>query len=104
MWNLRWQVQGYLIGVPTATAADLGGHFARGSNLGSGSLRRAAVETSCDTQLEKFAIVILVNAIAAFEDFTANISSLMPGGSSSQRFLADSLQFPVLQAKPQRPH
>lgn len=104
MWNLRWQVQGYLTSVPTATAADLDGRFARGSNLGSGSLRRATVETSWDTQLEKFATVILINAIAAFEDFTANISSLIHGGSSSQRVLADSLQFPASQAKPQRPH
>lgn len=99
MWNLRWQVQGFLSNVTNATAADLDGRFARGSELGSGSLRRATVETTWEAQLEQFASVILISVIAAFEDFAASISSVMPVGSEAQRRLSESLQFPASPAQ-----
>lgn len=68
LWNLRWQVQGYLKNVPDADARTLEARFASGSGIGAGSLKRATVETTWDEQLENFASFILANTIAIFED------------------------------------
>ena len=94
MWNLRWQIQGFIANVPTASSADLDSRFALGTNLSAGSLRRAAIETSWDIQLEQFASIILINTIAIFEDFTASVAAVRFTDTKSQRRLAEALQFP----------
>lgn len=43
LWNLRWQVRGYLATVPDATKEDLMGRFVQGSGIHSVNLRRAAL-------------------------------------------------------------
>lgn len=99
MWNLRWQVQGFLASVPNATTEDLNGRFAMGANLRSGALKRAAVETSWDHQLKQFASIILINTIAAFEDFTANVGALRFTEEKKARELSEALQFPSTHQK-----
>jgi hypothetical protein len=70
LWNLRWQVQGFLKEVPNATSNDLSNRFAFGSGMRGGELRRACIDTPWINQLEKFAELVLINVIASFENFT----------------------------------
>ena len=92
MWNLRWQVNGFLQSYPTATQETLKGRFALGSGLRGGELKRACVETSWEKQQEEFAAVVLINAIAIYEDFTASI--VAKAALTKSRDTADALQFP----------
>lgn len=95
MWNLRWQVQGFIGSVPEASSKDLQDRFALGSNLSAGSIKRATVTITWEQQLEQFASIILINAIASFEDFTANLAKIRFSDRTNQRRLSDALQFPA---------
>lgn len=94
LWNLRWQVQGFLTEVPSATSDDLSNRFALGSGLRGGEIKRACVEIDWESQLEQFARFVLVNTIAAFEDFTARIAKSATPDQNLQRKISQSLQFP----------
>lgn len=94
LWNLRWQVQGYLSSVPGADARMLEARFASGSGIGAGSLKRAAVETTWNEQLESFASFILINTIAIFEDYVSAICDGASITSSQKRSIEKQLQFP----------
>lgn len=94
LWNLRWQVQGYLASVPAADSKMLDARFASGSGIGSGSLRRAVAEITWDEQLESFASFILVNTIAAFEDYLASLIEISSLSDGQKRSVEKKLQFP----------
>jgi hypothetical protein len=94
LWNLRWQVHGFLNEVPQATSQDLSNRFAFGSGMRGGEIRRACVDTSWDSQLGQLAGFILINAIASFEDFTARLAELVTSNDQQQRKISNSLQFP----------
>ncbi len=94
LWNLRWQVQGYLASVPDADSKTLEGRFASGSGIGAGSLKRATVEATWEEQLENFASLILVNTIAIFEDFASAVSVLSNLTENQKRAVEKKLQFP----------
>lgn len=108
MWNLRWQVRGYLETVPNCTEADLDARFARGVNIGGGSLKKIAKTTEWEDQLAVFSSIVLVNCIAIFEDFTGKIANqahelgLISEGHI--KAFADGMQFPPSQAKASRPN
>ena len=44
LWNLRWQVQGFLNEVPNATEQELHQRFMSGSRIQWTNLRRACIE------------------------------------------------------------
>src|SRR6266540_1502515 len=67
LWNLRWQVRGYLAVAPEASRTDLDARFILGSGIQGANLRRAAVEHSWEQQTEQFARQILFVAIALYE-------------------------------------
>jgi len=95
MWNLRWQVKGYCDAVPGVTNKDLINRFALGTNINGGSLKRATIETSWEDQQEHFASIILINTIAAFEDFTLGIArASCPTNEQHRRRVEKNLQFP----------
>jgi hypothetical protein len=93
LWNLRWQVKGFRDSYPEATHDTLSKRFALGSGRKGGELYRACIETTWEEQQEEFAAIILVNAIAAFEDFTQSLAE--KAGVSPARQIAEALQFPV---------
>lgn len=99
LWNLRWQVKGFRDSYAAATQDTLSNRFALGSGLKGGELLRACVETGWEEQQEEFAGIILVNAIAAFEDFTQVIAE--KAQIASPRATAEALQFPI-KVPPQR--
>src|SRR5260370_397989 len=67
MWNLRWQVAGYLQIVPTATVPQLNARFTEGAAIHGANLRRACVEHTWDQQTEAFGRIVLTNTIAIYE-------------------------------------
>lgn len=94
VWNLRWQVQGYLANVPKASSDDLSSRFALGSGIRGGSLKRVFVDHPWSEQQEMLASITLINVIAAFEDVTAGLARLGGGSSRKQADVAKALQFP----------
>lgn len=93
LWNLRWQVQGFLSQVPAASSHDLANRFALGSEMRGGELKRACVDTPWDRQKAAFAEFILVTIIAVFEEYTARIAELAVP-ARSQRSVSKRLQHP----------
>jgi len=77
MWNLRWQVRGYVAVNPEASVEELDGRFVAGSGIRGANLRRACVEHSWEQQQEEFARLLLINAIALFESWVRNILKAM---------------------------
>src|SRR5438309_2064445 len=75
LWNLRWQVNGFLAVVPEATKEDLMSRFLRGSDIHSASLREACQERTWKEQQEQFALHILVVAFATYEAWAENLAS-----------------------------
>jgi len=67
MWNLRWQVNGYIQAAPDATVEQLRARFTDGTDIHGANLRRACIEHSWDEQKETFARFLLVNSIAVYE-------------------------------------
>jgi hypothetical protein len=94
LWNLRWQVGGFLSQVPGATSDDLANRFALGSGMRGGELKRAAIDTPWDRQKSDFAGFILITIIAVFEEYTARIAeAAVP--AASRRKVSTGLQFPT---------
>lgn len=92
LWNLRWQVRGFCENSPGATQDTLSARFALGSGYKGGELYRACIQTTWETQQEEFAGIILVNAIAAFEDFTQTLAD--KAATTGVKAIAEALQFP----------
>lgn len=70
LWNLRWQVRGFVDEVPGATQEQLNGRFAAGSGVRGLNLRKACIDTSWNDQQETFAGFILTNAFAVYEHWS----------------------------------
>ena len=93
LWNLRWQVQGFVLQLPNASSVDLANRFALGSGMRGGELKRACVDTPWERQKSDFAEFILYTMIGAFEEYTARLAELA-APPSQQRRVSKSLQFP----------
>jgi len=96
MWNLRWQVAGYLQAVPNATVEQLKARFTEGADIHGANLKRACVEHSWDEQKENFARILLVNTIAVYEGW---IDEVLDSLGKKTRELTTALQFPNSTAK-----
>jgi hypothetical protein len=92
LWNLRWQVQGFLGQVPNATQIDLLNRFASSSGINGGQLKRTCVETTWEEQLSEFAEFVLINIIATFDDATSRFAEKV--GAGQQRAVGRALQYP----------
>ncbi|WP_329492954.1 hypothetical protein [Kitasatospora herbaricolor] len=75
LWNLRWQVQGFVTAVPDATEDELSGRFANGSGIQSTNLRRVCIDTSWEDQLGQFSQIMGASMIALYEGWA---ESLLP--------------------------
>lgn len=94
MWNLRWQVRGFVDSHPNVGHADIDARFARGINVNSGSIKKVCVDMPWETQLENFSVIILINCIAIFEDFCSQISRLIEENEKKARDIEECFQFP----------
>src|SRR4051812_329709 len=87
MWNLRWQVRGYVEENGSATKDELHGRFVAGSGIGSANLRRHCLERSWDEQTGEIALFGVFAAIGLYEGWAAAFEV----GTANQR---EALQFP----------
>src|SRR5690349_1130005 len=87
MWNLRWQVRGYLDEKSSADKQELHGRFVTGSGIGSANLRRHCVEQTWEDQVGELALLVIFGAIGLYEGWIASLEV----GSDAQR---KRLQFP----------
>jgi hypothetical protein len=95
MWNLRWQVQGFLTVRPESTQQELVQRFALGSSIRGNEIKRACVDNSWEEQQARFAAILLTNTIAIFEEFLDGLVGLTITKEAQARRTAKALQFPV---------
>src|SRR5208282_708264 len=94
MWNLRWQVQGFLKVRPGTTQDELVQRFASGSTMKGYEIKRACVDNTWEEQQERFSVILLTNTIAIFEEFLDGLVGLTLSGDAKLRAIK-ALQFPV---------
>lgn len=91
MWNLRWQVDGFLRAIPDATDATLSNRFISGSGIRSASLKRSCVQLSWDSQKEQFAKFLLIEFCALYEAWIDGVFDELGQNNG----LSKQLQFPT---------
>jgi hypothetical protein len=75
IWNLRWQVDGFLRVHPSVSEHILVGRFIEGSGIRGANLKSACVETSWDVQQEKFAKFLLIEICALYEGWLEGVKT-----------------------------
>jgi hypothetical protein len=73
MWNLRWQVDGFLRAEPTVSNDALAGRFIEGSGIRGANLKTACIDISWQQQQERFAKFLLIEICALYEGFLEGI-------------------------------
>jgi hypothetical protein len=67
LWNLRWQVLGYVQTTGTVDHHELNARFVRGSGIPSADLKSACLVSTWDAQQEQFAKFVLFELCALYE-------------------------------------
>lgn len=98
MWNLRWQVRGFVAEHPEVKQTDLVARFALGSGFKGNEIKRACVDNSWDDQEERFASILLTNSIAIYEDYVEQLVGLTLSGDVKRKTYKD-LQYPAIGGK-----
>jgi hypothetical protein len=73
LWNLRWQVNGYLTAVPNASSQEVAGRFVAGSGIGGADVKGMVTRLTWDDQKERFAEFILTNVFAVYESWARRL-------------------------------
>lgn len=91
MWNLRWQVDGFLRANPEAPDETLLNRFVLGSGIRGANLKRSCIDSSWDLQQEQFAKFLLIEFCALYEAWIDEVLNEIgqSNGASKQ------LQFPT---------
>lgn len=89
MWNLRWQVNGFLNAVPNASISELAARFTAGSGIRSADLRTACISTSWEAQQAQFAKIVLIELCALYEYWADTTMNELEMANKSKK-----LQFP----------
>jgi len=97
MWNLRWQVTGYLATHPNVSVDDLRGRFTKGSGGERANLKRAYQEYSWSEQQEQFALFLLINAFAIYESWITNTIKYLELSNTDSTFVEKNLQFSTIE-------
>ncbi len=73
LWNLRWQVDGFLSAVPNATHEDVASRFVAGSDIYGADIRAMSINTTWEEQKTRFSEFILTNAFSIYESWARNL-------------------------------
>jgi hypothetical protein len=90
LWNLRWQVQGFIAEVPHATVDQLKQRFLFGSRIDNVDLKRTVTDYTWDDQTAIFGSFVLTNAFAIYEQWADEILHSLGERAGSGK----KLQFP----------
>jgi hypothetical protein len=84
IWNLRWQVKGFVneIGATKLKDEDINNRFDWGSGIYGVNLKKACLETSWDIQQEQFAKILLINLCAIFDGWIEEMQESLNFSSS----------------------
>jgi hypothetical protein len=77
LWNLRWQVKGFLAEAPNAPNDHLTQRFITGSGIQGADLKNACIDQSWEDQQERLAQIILMNAFSIYENWADQILVLI---------------------------
>lgn len=95
IWNLRWQVVGYLKEYEKADEADIQARFVRGSKIHGANIRRTCTELTWEDQQQRLALILLTNFFAIYEGWlNLTVAALGIQGKDHREFV-DKLQFPT---------
>lgn len=90
MWNLRWQVDGFLRVNPAVSEKVLAGRFIEGSGIRGANLKSACIGRSWQQQQERFAKFLLIEICALYEGWLEGVK----GELSLASFDVKDFQFP----------
>lgn len=91
IWNLRWQVAGYVSASPAATDSELAGRFVAGSDIRGANLRRSCIDSSWEDQQQEFARFLLFEFCSLYEAWCEGTLNELGAAAS----LSKHLQFPT---------
>ena len=92
MWNLRWQVAGYMKVNPRATVGELESRFVSGSDIHGANLMRSCIDNSWQEQQGRFARFLLVDTLSIYESWLHSVlASLRQDSVENEK----DLQFPT---------
>jgi hypothetical protein len=89
MWNLRWQVDGFLRANPDATDSILQQRFINGSGISGANLKRSCIQWSWEMQQQQFAKFLLIEFCALYEAWIDSVLDEIGNGIRKQ------FQFPT---------
>jgi hypothetical protein len=95
LWNLRWQVKGYVDATGHADHYQLNDRFVKGSGITSADLITTCLKTTWPGQQEQFAKFVLFELCAMYEGW---LDDVVPRAVPNNRVqeVIKSLQFPTL--------
>jgi hypothetical protein len=67
LWNLRWQVAGFVSVRSDATSEELAKRFTEGSGIHGANIKKACLEMNWDQQQSQFAKFLLTDLFAIYE-------------------------------------
>ena len=73
LWNLRWQVNGFLTAVPNASYEDVASRFVVGSDVHGADIRAMSMKTTWEEQKARFAEFVLTNVFAVYESWARRL-------------------------------
>jgi len=91
IWNLRWQVAGYVSAYPTVTENELAGRFVAGSGIRGANLRRSCIDSSWEDQQQEFARFLLFEFCSLYESWCDGTLKELGAATS----LSKGLQYPT---------
>ncbi len=92
LWNMRWEVTGFLQVVPNATKTDLDHRFVVGSGIRGVNFPRAFVEKTWEEHQETLARMLLINLCSLYESWIQQV--LLELGIQNRSY-EKGLQFPT---------
>ncbi|MFJ7855518.1 hypothetical protein ACIQX3_22550 [Peribacillus frigoritolerans] len=93
VWNLKWQVNGYLSLNPGANQDELYNKFILGSGIHSVNFDASIIKPTWEEQEGNFAKIILTNIFAIHESWLAELIGIFNLGSTTHNTIKN-LQFP----------
>lgn len=87
LWNLRWQVHGFLAIVPNASYQDIASRFVVGSDIHGADIRAMTNRMTWDEQKSRFAEFVLTNIFAIYEGWARGIVARTQISDTSDRDL-----------------
>lgn len=92
LWNMRWQVNGFLKTLPNATTEQLDSRFVNGSGMRGVNFKKVFSVTPWEEQQEIFARILLIDVCSLYESW---IHGILKELGIKSKAMEKGLQFPT---------